>query len=84
MRLPAKIKKSASDKSAFNHFEAVSESTEESTPPPAPVVEERENPAHEVDARADDFINRFRNQLKMQRLDSIVRYKDMITRGSGK
>ncbi|XP_075502089.1 pathogen-associated molecular patterns-induced protein A70-like [Primulina tabacum] len=34
-----------------------------------------------VDAKADDFINRFRQQLKMQRLDSLLRYKDMLKRG---
>lgn len=34
-----------------------------------------------VDARADDFINRFRQQLKMQRLDSLLRYKEMSKRG---
>lgn len=30
----------------------------------------------EVDARADDFIRRFREQLRLQRLDSILRYRD--------
>ncbi|XP_022856492.1 uncharacterized protein LOC111377593 [Olea europaea var. sylvestris] len=34
-----------------------------------------------VDAKADDFINRFRQQLKLQRLDSILRYREMINRG---
>lgn len=34
-----------------------------------------------VDAKADDFINRFKQQLKLQRLDSISRYKEMINRG---
>ncbi|MCL7028457.1 hypothetical protein MKW94_016963 [Papaver nudicaule] len=32
----------------------------------------------EVDAKADDFINRFKNQLKLQRLDSIMQYKDLL------
>lgn len=35
-----------------------------------------------VDAKADDFINRFKQQLKLQRLDSIIRYKEMINRGN--
>ncbi|KAL7136731.1 hypothetical protein ABFS83_10G050000 [Erythranthe nasuta] len=35
-----------------------------------------------VDAKADDFISRFRQQLKLQRLDSILRYKDMLNRGA--
>ena len=35
----------------------------------------------EVDAKADHFINNFRQQLKLQRLDSIKKYRDMFTRG---
>ncbi|XP_073032099.1 pathogen-associated molecular patterns-induced protein A70-like [Primulina eburnea] len=35
-----------------------------------------------VDAKADDFINRFRQQLKMQRLDSLLRYKEILKRGA--
>ncbi|KAJ0266921.1 Pathogen-associated molecular patterns-induced protein A70 [Hirschfeldia incana] len=31
-----------------------------------------------VDAKASDFINRFKQQLKLQRLDSILRYKEML------
>lgn len=31
-----------------------------------------------VDAKADDFINKFRRQLKLQRLDSLLRYKEML------
>ncbi|CAI9782660.1 unnamed protein product [Fraxinus pennsylvanica] len=34
-----------------------------------------------VDEKADDFINRFRQQLKLQRLDSILRYREMLNRG---
>jgi Cotton fibre expressed protein len=34
-----------------------------------------------VDARADDFINRFKEQLKIQRLNSILNYKEMLNRG---
>ncbi|KAK7329033.1 hypothetical protein VNO77_23178 [Canavalia gladiata] len=42
---------------------------------------EPESEAEEgVDAKADDFINRFRQQLKLQRLDSILRYRDMLKR----
>ena len=32
----------------------------------------------EVDAKADDFINRFKKQLRLQRLDSILRYREML------
>uniref|UniRef100_A0A1J3EP24 DUF4408 domain-containing protein n=1 Tax=Noccaea caerulescens TaxID=107243 RepID=A0A1J3EP24_NOCCA len=31
-----------------------------------------------VDAKASDFINKFKHQLKLQRLDSILRYKEML------
>lgn len=34
-----------------------------------------------VDARADDFINKFKEQLKIQRLNSIMNYKEMLDRG---
>ncbi|XP_022147572.1 uncharacterized protein LOC111016466 [Momordica charantia] len=40
----------------------------------APGEEEEE----EVDARADDFINKFKQQLKLQRLESLLRYRDAI------
>ncbi|XP_061361712.1 pathogen-associated molecular patterns-induced protein A70-like [Gastrolobium bilobum] len=32
----------------------------------------------EVDAKADDFINRFKKQLRLQRVDSLLRYRDML------
>jgi hypothetical protein len=35
----------------------------------------------EVDAKDNDFINRFKQQLKLQRLDSIIRFKDASNRG---
>nr|KYP72236.1 hypothetical protein KK1_004823 [Cajanus cajan] len=82
VKLPRKMKKSASSKSAFSHFK---EEDIVETRRPATV---RETGAavddHEVDAKADDFINRFKQQLKLQRLDSIMRYKEMIGRGSPK
>ncbi|KAL0311875.1 UNVERIFIED_CONTAM: Pathogen-associated molecular patterns-induced protein A70 [Sesamum radiatum] len=81
-KLPARMRKSASLKSAFAHFEE--EDIVEARRPAtvrekgsAKVTEGDE----EVDAKADDFINRFKQQLKLQRLDSIIRYKDMIGRG---
>ncbi|XP_062021459.1 pathogen-associated molecular patterns-induced protein A70 [Rosa rugosa] len=83
-KLPKKMKKSASAKSAFAHFEAddIVESRR-----PATVKEKKAKAAEddaEVDSKADDFINRFKQQLKLQRLDSIIRYKDMVYRGSDK
>ncbi|GER32555.1 hypothetical protein STAS_08615 [Striga asiatica] len=80
IKLPARIRKSASLKSAFWHFEE--EKIVEARRPAT--VRERaaaEGDA-EVDARADDFINKFKQQLKLQRLDSIIRYKDVIGKGS--
>ncbi|CAK8564040.1 unnamed protein product [Lathyrus sativus] len=32
-----------------------------------------------VDAKADDFINMFKNQLRLQRLNSFVRYRNTLT-----
>jgi len=34
----------------------------------------------EVDAKADDFINRFKQQLRLQRLDSLLRYRELLKR----
>ncbi|PUZ64991.1 hypothetical protein GQ55_3G187300 [Panicum hallii var. hallii] len=49
------------------------------------VVVEEEKPTAEadqgVDARADDFINKFRQQLQLQRLNSLLNYKEMLNRG---
>lgn len=91
-KLPKKMKKSASAKSAFAHFKEhdIVESRRPATVRElqAPkVIEEavdEDGDDEEVDAKADDFINRFKKQLKLQRLDSITRYKDMLKRGSAK
>ncbi|MFQ6642810.1 hypothetical protein Gotur_017185 [Gossypium turneri] len=82
-KLPRKMKKSASVKSAFRHFE---EEDIVENRRPATVREGKEKATEEeddeVDAKADDFINKFKHQLKLQKLDSIIRYKEMINRGS--
>ncbi|CAL5039058.1 unnamed protein product [Urochloa decumbens] len=108
-RLPARLHKSASDRSAFAHFEAeeVEEAVREvEARRPAttregarrgrgrelPVAEpdssdsepEEEDAAHgggEVDALADAFINKFRNELKLQRLESFIRHRETVRRG---
>eukprot|EP01018_Ginkgo_biloba_P026420 Gb_15158 [translate_table: standard] len=36
--------------------------------------------AAEVDAKAEDFIQKFKRQLKMQRIESFKRYREMIDR----
>ncbi|KAK9075951.1 hypothetical protein SSX86_004281 [Deinandra increscens subsp. villosa] len=51
---------------------------------PATARERRAEVDEEVDAKADDFISRFKQQLKLQRLESLVRYNDMINRRSSK
>lgn len=84
-KLAPKMKKSASVQSAFAHFE-VKEIPPPQLPPPEEAVAavdggDGEEEGGEVDARADDFINRFRQQLKLQRLDSLLRYKEMLNRG---
>lgn len=38
-----------------------------------------EKEEEEVDLRADDFINKFKQQLRLQRLESLLRYRDMVT-----
>ncbi|KAK1555463.1 hypothetical protein Q3G72_009534 [Acer saccharum] len=37
----------------------------------------------EVDDKTDDFINKFKQQLKLQRIDSILRYKETVNRTGG-
>eukprot|EP00262_Sarcandra_glabra_P004803 TRINITY_DN16045_c0_g1_i1.p2 TRINITY_DN16045_c0_g1~~TRINITY_DN16045_c0_g1_i1.p2 ORF type:complete len:205 (-),score=45.97 TRINITY_DN16045_c0_g1_i1:58-672(-) len=77
---PEKLKKSASEKLTFGHFEEEEEIV--FVRRPETMKETRHvGDDEEVDAKADDFINRFKQQLKLQRLDSIIRYKDMLNRG---
>ncbi|KAM3319263.1 pathogen-associated molecular patterns-induced protein A70 [Capsicum chacoense] len=81
--VPAKMKKSASMKSPFAHFEEEEAIVEARRP-----ATTRERNAKtsdgdtEVDAKADDFINKFKQQLKLQRVDSNLRYTEMLSRGS--
>ncbi|XP_009603160.1 uncharacterized protein LOC107832648 [Nicotiana tabacum] len=83
IKLPTKMKKSASMKSPFAHFEeeAIVEARRPATTRERN-VKTSDGDINEVDAKADDFINKFKQQLKLQRLDSILRYKEMIGRGS--
>ncbi|GMI97936.1 hypothetical protein like AT2G26110 [Hibiscus trionum] len=88
-KLPRKMKKSASVKSAFRHFEegdiveARRPATVREGKYKATAEDEEDEEDDEVDARADDFINKFKQQLKLQKLDSIIRYKEMVNRGNG-
>ncbi|KAI8553490.1 hypothetical protein RHMOL_Rhmol05G0019900 [Rhododendron molle] len=85
----ARMRKSASEK--WREAEETEEEEEEQElRRPATVREGKGTTAagffgeeeEEVDAKADDFINRFKQQLKLQRLDSLLRYREMLTRGS--
>ncbi|KAL6615899.1 hypothetical protein ACP70R_038169 [Stipagrostis hirtigluma subsp. patula] len=51
-------------------------------PPRAVVVRDEAAAAASVDERADDFINRFRQQLQLQRLNSLLNYREMLNRGT--
>lgn len=81
-----KMTKSASEKSGFgftgSHEEAAEtvESVERRRPDTTRVERSTSFGDGEdgVDAKASDFINKFKQQLKLQRLDSILRYKEML------
>ncbi|KAK3436274.1 hypothetical protein EUGRSUZ_C00891 [Eucalyptus grandis] len=92
-RLPAKMKKSASDRSAVGQFEDEEEDQVERRRPetaregrkksdtaaaPVPAPEEED----EINAKADAFINRFERDPKLERLDSIMRFKEKLNRGA--
>ncbi|CAH1427709.1 unnamed protein product [Lactuca virosa] len=84
---PAKMKKSASLKVGFAHLEE--EEIVESRRPVT--VRERKSAARvmeeddvEVDTKADNFINKFKNDLKLQRIESIIRTKGATGRGTAK
>ncbi|TXG61202.1 hypothetical protein EZV62_012565 [Acer yangbiense] len=84
-KLPKKMKKSASSKSAFSHFEDrdIVEARRPATVRESNKATVTEMDDDEVDAKADDFINKFKQQLKLQRIDSILRYKETVTRSTG-
>ncbi|KAJ4911193.1 hypothetical protein Rs2_05814 [Raphanus sativus] len=80
-----KMTKSASEKSGFGFVEEKeaaesAESVERRRPDTARVERSTSFGDGEdgVDAKASDFINKFKQQLKLQRLDSILRNKEML------
>ncbi|KAI3804664.1 hypothetical protein L1987_26375 [Smallanthus sonchifolius] len=81
-----KMKKSASLKVGFSHLE---EEEIVEARRPATVRENKsavrvaDDDDVEVDSRADDFINKFKNDLKLQKIESIIR-KGATNRGAGK
>ncbi|OVA08434.1 Protein of unknown function DUF761 [Macleaya cordata] len=84
---PPKMKL-VSAKSHIGHYGEVEDMVFDDEPRRPSTVKENKSKAsevdEEVDAKADDFINRFKQQLKLQRLDSILQYKDFLSRGAGK
>lgn len=76
-----KMKKSASSKGRLTSSKKVVEEEEVVVRRPTTTRAAPAKVDDGVDAKADDFINRFKQQLKLQRLDSISRYKEMINRG---
>ena len=95
-----RLRKSASDRSVFAHFEAkeVEEAvlavearrtarTKEgggrraSAAEPELEPEEEAGPGGEADALADAFPNKFHHQLKLQRIESFIRYRETVRRG---
>jgi len=84
----ARMRKSASEKWRADE-KAAQEEEDEELRRPATVREGKRTASffgedEEVDEKADDFINKFKQQLKLQRLDSLLRYKEMLTRGSSR
>ncbi|RAL37978.1 unnamed protein product [Cuscuta campestris] len=78
-RVPAKMTKSASMKAACLDSEEVDVEARRPATMKERVMTEADE---EVDAKADDFINKFRQQLELQRADSILRYKGVNRRGA--
>ncbi|KAJ7979349.1 DUF4408 domain protein [Quillaja saponaria] len=85
-----KIKKSISEKSALGFCEKEDKGSTVERRQAVPARTERISSRasetaslgyeEEVDAKADDFINRFKEQLRLQRLDSLLRYREMLRR----
>ncbi|KAJ6698875.1 DUF4408 DOMAIN PROTEIN [Salix purpurea] len=76
-----KMKRSASEKAASldSAEEVMREKVERRRPATTRASEKTVLIGDEgVDAKADDFINRFKQQLKLQRLDSLLRCKEMF------
>ncbi|KAI9123345.1 hypothetical protein K1719_006234 [Acacia pycnantha] len=78
VKLPEKMKKSASENAASKRQQQQEVDRRTSGPETvrhgggASFVEDEA-----VDAKADDFINRFKQQLRLQRLNSLLRYREM-------
>ncbi|CAL5199245.1 unnamed protein product [Lathyrus oleraceus] len=77
------MKKSASKKECLmtSEWEEEDEETVERRRPATAAARSETTTCKEdeaVDAKADDFINRFKKQLRLQRLDSFIRYRNTM------
>ncbi|XP_014507649.1 uncharacterized protein LOC106767306 [Vigna radiata var. radiata] len=70
----AEMRKSASERRGSIEREE-EEEVERRRPQTARVEATSCREDEEVDAKADDFINRFKKQLRLQRIDSLIRYR---------
>lgn len=76
-----KMKKSASEKSKMSLLDDEQQDREsiEKRRPATTKIEKTVSFGDEgVDAKADDFINKFKQQLRLQRLDSLLRQKETL------
>lgn len=87
--IPAKNEKKKLEKSVSEKMEAEETVEQMDRRRPATVRDKKskwggtgtsEEGDEAVDMKADDFINRFKQQLKLQRLDSLLRYKETLHR----
>ncbi|XP_076952413.1 uncharacterized protein LOC143626135 [Bidens hawaiensis] len=83
-KAPVKMKKSASLKVGFTHLEdeEIVEARRPATVKAVRVVNVNDDDDVEVDSKADDFINKFKNDLKLQRIESIMKTKEARNRGT--
>ncbi|XP_022754159.1 uncharacterized protein LOC111302582 [Durio zibethinus] len=80
-KLPENMKKSASENSRRKAEEEEEEEEVERRRPATTRIEKTVSLGdgdQSVDAKADDFIYNFKKQLRLQRLDSLLRYRDML------
>ncbi|KAK8660630.1 hypothetical protein V6N13_051552 [Hibiscus sabdariffa] len=78
-KVSEKMKKSASGNSMAKAEEEEEEAVERRRPATSRMEKTTSlGDDQSVDAKADDFINKFKQQLKLQRLDSLLRYRDML------
>ncbi|KAK9072033.1 hypothetical protein SSX86_008465 [Deinandra increscens subsp. villosa] len=81
-RSPSKLMKSSSESEKKKR--AASDNDEKHDIRRRPAAKKAVTRVHDesVDAKADDFIKRFKHQLKLQRLDSLQRLREMLNRGT--